>query len=122
MKIAVHQEGECVVIKIDGYLDFASTDPLTQSLDSIYRRNTTFPIAIDLNNLEFVGSSGVSTFVKSLRKYNSLKIKPTYFGVKSEFVKLFRAFEEDTPFDVSTEKSLALEISIQKFHLQQSAK
>lgn len=100
MKTKVTNQDACTVVELSGYLDFETANPFARSIEDIYKTDKGARILIDLSQLEFVGSSGISSFVKSLRAFNKLKMKPTYFGMKSEFLRLFRAFEEDTPFEI----------------------
>jgi anti-anti-sigma factor len=115
MKAKISLEGDFTVVELSGYLDFESARPIEQSIKTIYDSNSDAKVLIDLVNLEFVGSSGVSSFVKGLRVFNSLKMKPFYFGVKSEFLRLFRAFEQDKPFEVLQDKQAAYEAALERY-------
>jgi anti-sigma B factor antagonist len=88
------------VVELQGYMDFETAYSISRSIDEIYRKDKQAKVVINLRGLEFVGSSGISSFVKNMRVFNTLKVKPSYCGVKSEFVRLFRAFEEKEPFEV----------------------
>ncbi len=58
-------------------------------------------ILINLENLEFVGSSGISSFVQALKEFNlSAPSRPTYCNVKSEFKRIIRAFDEESLFEI----------------------
>jgi anti-sigma B factor antagonist len=121
MKATIRNEGEVTILELSGYVDYDSTDPLHHSLSQIYKHSEVPPrLVIDLRGLEFVGSSGVSVLVKSLRNFNKMKIKPTYFGVKSEFLKLFKAFEEEDNFEVSDSKENAVKSSLERYTIYQS--
>ena len=101
MKATIKQEGELTIIEIKGYLDYESAFPLKDSIQEIYKSNANSKLVFDLKGLEFVGSTGVSSFVKTLRVFNKMRMKPCYYGVKSEFLTLFKAFEEQSdPFTV----------------------
>jgi len=114
MKARLSLEGDVTILEISGYLDYDSTVPLQQSLEKLYAANQNIKLIIDMKSLEFVGSTGVSMFVKSLSQFNKMKIKPHYFGVKSEFVKLFKAFEEAQPFEVKDNKESAIQASFER--------
>ena len=121
MKTKIHTEGDVTIVELSGYLDFESANPLQRSIDDLYKTNQQARVVIDLRGLEFVGSSGVSSFVKTLKPFNSLKMKPFYFGVKNEFVRLFRAFEADMPFEVHVDKNAAFEAALQRYNAWQLA-
>jgi anti-sigma B factor antagonist len=74
--------------------------PLTQQLEELYKQNAGARVVINLRGLNFVGSSGISSFVKSLRMFNRMSIKPSYCGMKSEFLRMFRLFEDQGAFDI----------------------
>lgn len=115
MKTRISVKGNCTIVEVSGYLDFETARPFTQSIEEIYRDNSSARVIIDLSNLEFVGSSGISNFVKGLRSFNKLNMKPSYCGVKSEFKKLFRLFEESSDFDFCDSQSEALKTANQRF-------
>lgn len=116
MKTRITTEGEVTVVELSGYLDFESARPIKDSIDVVYKANQNAQVVIDLRALEFVGSSGVSTFVKSMRVFNTLRMKPCYFGVKNEFVRLFRAFAEEEPFEVMDNKDAAKTASLARWN------
>jgi anti-anti-sigma factor len=101
MKANLRKDGDLTIIEIKGYLDYESAYPLKNSLQEIYSRDENSRIVFDLKGLEFVGSTGVSTFVKTLKVFNKMRMKPCYCNVKSEFLTLFKAYEEqEKPFTV----------------------
>lgn len=101
MKTRITTEGDVTVIELSGYLDFETANPIANSIDEIYKNDKQARVVINMTGLQFVGSSGISSFVKNLRVFNKMKMKPSYFGVRSEFMKIFKVFEEEHPFDVS---------------------
>ncbi|NCN27486.1 STAS domain-containing protein [bacterium] len=116
MKTRISNAGNCTIVEVSGYLDFETAKPFTQSIEDIYKDDSKVQLIIDLSNLEFVGSSGISNFVKGLRTFNKLNLKPRYCGVKNEFKKLFRLFEENSDFHFCESRSEALKIANQKSH------
>jgi anti-sigma B factor antagonist len=115
MRAKLVNEGEFTVIELSGYLDYDSHIPLNQSIALMYKENQGMKLIIDLASLEFVGSSGVSTFVKSLAPFNKMQMKPFYVGVKSEFLRLFKAFDEGTAFEISDSKEVARQTVSSRF-------
>jgi anti-anti-sigma regulatory factor len=58
-------------------------------------------IIFNLENLEFVGSSGISSFVQALKEFNlQAPSRPIYCNVKSEFKRIIKAFDEEAIFDI----------------------
>lgn len=101
IKTQVQTDQTCVVVKISGYLSFDSGVELEAQLHKVASSFQDKTVLVDLEHLHFVGSTGVSTFVKSLKSLNKLKTKPIYTNVKSEFLRLFKAFEQEDTFAVS---------------------
>lgn len=57
-------------------------------------------IIFNLEKLEFVGSSGITSFVQTLKDFNSVApSKPVYTNVKSEFKRVIKAFDETNQFE-----------------------
>lgn len=57
-------------------------------------------IIFNLEKLEFVGSSGIASFVQTLREFNaSAPSQPLYCNVRSEFKRVFKAFGDADQFE-----------------------
>lgn len=93
---------------VDGFLNFESPRPFAAALDEIYARDSIAAVYIDLSNLSFVGSSGISSFVKAVRGFNMRAPKPIYSGLRPEFLKMFRLFEGNQPFLMHADSALEL--------------
>jgi anti-anti-sigma factor len=104
MKTQIKKNGDMVVVSMDGRLDFETTVPLREELSKLIRPNKTDSspkkIIFNLENLEFVGSSGISSFVQTMKEFNaSVPNKPRYCNVKSEFKRVIKAFDEEQQFE-----------------------
>jgi anti-anti-sigma regulatory factor len=61
-----------------------------------------------MKNLEFVGSSGITQFVQSLKAmHTQTDVVPKYCGVRSEFRKIMKAFDEENAFDFYDDEALS---------------
>lgn len=104
MKTKIRKIGDTVVICMDGKLDYEIQGNLKQDLTKLASglKSDVAPkkIIFNLENLEFVGSSGISSFVQSLQEINnSSSIKPRYCNVRSEFQRVMKAFDEEGLFE-----------------------
>jgi anti-anti-sigma factor len=104
MKTKIIRSGDTVTISIAGHLSFESQEPLKSNLHRLIDEARTDSVAkkviVNLENLEFVGSSGISSFVQTLKEFNAKSpVKPRYCHVKSEFQKVIRAFDDDRAFE-----------------------
>jgi anti-anti-sigma factor len=100
MKTNIKKAGDTIVVSMDGRLDFETNAPLREELSKLVRPNRTDSvpkkIIFDLENLEFVGSSGISSFVQTLKDFNaSVAEKPKYCNVRSEFRRVMNAFDNE---------------------------
>lgn len=104
MKTKIRKIGDTMVVEMDGKLNFETQDTLGRDLrrladeaksDSVPRK-----IIFNFENLDFVGSSGISSFVQALKELNSnAPTKPRYCNVKSEFQRVMKAFDESDNFE-----------------------
>ena len=103
MKTRMKKEGDTLIVNMDGRLDFETSEPLKQDLEKIKRQSQSDSVAqivFNLENLEFVGSSGISSFVQTMREFNdNAASKPRYCNVKSEFKRVIKAFEGEDAFE-----------------------
>jgi anti-anti-sigma factor len=115
MKTHIRKSGDTVVVSIDGKIDYETQVPLKDELSKIAAkdRNTTdstpTKVIFNLKNLEFVGSSGISNLVQTLKDFNSRStIRPRYCHVRSEFQKVIKAFDEQALFEIFDTEERAL--------------
>ena len=104
MKTEIKKNGDTIVVSMNGRLDFETSIPLREDLGKILRGAKTDTAAkkiiFSFENLEFVGSSGISSFVQTLKDFNANSpLKPRYCNVGSEFQRVIKAFDEEQGFD-----------------------
>jgi anti-anti-sigma factor len=106
MKAKIKKIGDTVVVCMDGRIDYDTNEPLKKRLSDlskqISRKNqdSVSKVIFNFEKLEFVGSSGISSFVQTLREFNlKATTKPRYCNVRSEFKKVIRAFDEEELFE-----------------------
>lgn len=99
MKTQVRNQGGKTIVSIEGKLDFESSDAFRQWLLQFSRASGNGQIVFDLRALQFVGSSGITQFIDSLREFNqSASIKPIYSNVSSEFRRMMAVYDEANSF------------------------
>ncbi|MCM2324563.1 MAG: STAS domain-containing protein [Oligoflexia bacterium] len=112
MKTQFKKSGDAIIVSMDGKLDFETNLPLRDDLAKLLRgaeadvakkaHTDSAPkkIIFNLEKLEFVGSSGISSFVQTLKDFNtSAPVKPVYCNVKSEFKRVIKAFDDADAFE-----------------------
>ncbi|HLE11141.1 MAG: hypothetical protein A2504_16675 [Bdellovibrionales bacterium RIFOXYD12_FULL_39_22] len=84
-----------ITVKMEGGLNFENTVPLRAELESLKSQNPNSTITLDMNNIDFVGSSGIGVFVETIKAMNSKRQQIKLQNVKSEFLKVFKLFNLD---------------------------
>ncbi len=103
MKTQIKKTNGQYIVTIDGFITYESHDHFKEEMQWLteeLKDSTPKNILFNLENLEFVGSSGITNFLATLKEFNlNAPIKPSYISMKSEFQKMIRAFEGDEYFD-----------------------
>jgi anti-anti-sigma factor len=104
MKTHIKKNGDTIVVNMNGQVDFETYVPLREDLSKLMNETITDSapkkIIFNFENLEFVGSSGISSFVQTLKEFNANSpTKPRYCNVKSEFRRVIKAFDEGDLFE-----------------------
>lgn len=104
MKAIIKKQGDTTIVSMDGKLDYETQEPFREQMAKFCRQNRTDSVAtkiiFNLENLEFVGSSGISAFIQTLKDFNSqAQSRPRYAHVKSEFKRIIKAFDEEESFE-----------------------
>lgn len=105
MKTQIKKMGDTVVVSMEGKMDFEMQDTLRQSLHDIVADvkktdQTAAKIVFDMQDLQFVGSSGISNFIQTLKEVSAkTDQKPRYCGVSSEFKRVMQALDESKVFE-----------------------
>jgi len=101
MKTQVKKVGDTLVVVMDGELDFEMQDPIKEHLKVLAKQLKTDvvpkKVIFNFENLEFVGSCGISSFIQSLKDFQTdSRVKPHFCNVKSEFRRLMHIYGEET--------------------------
>ncbi len=102
-QINVDARGD-ITVKMEGGLNFENSIPLREELESLKFKNPNAIITLDMNNIDFVGSSGIGFFVETIKSINQNRNLIRLQNVKSEFLKVFKLFNLD-----------AMELIVQEF-------
>jgi anti-anti-sigma factor len=104
MKTNIKKIGDTVIVSMDGQLDYEVQEPLKNDLTKLVRQVKTDTVSnkiiFNFENLEFVGSSGISAFVQTLKEVNATApTKPRYCNVKNEFKRIMNALDDSGLFE-----------------------
>lgn len=111
MKARIKRAPDSIIINLDGKIDYETQDDICVFINSTIERNKKDEVAkkvvVNFSNLEFVGSSGITQFVQSLKQiHHDTDVTPKYCGVRSEFQKIMKAFDQENEFDFFDDENL----------------
>lgn len=111
MKARIKSTQDSIILYLDGKIDYETQDTVCALIQSTLKRNqkTKIPkdVVISLENLEFVGSTGITQFVESLKAIHiDHKTPARYCHVRSEFQKIIRAFDEEDAFEFFDDETM----------------
>jgi len=84
-----------ITVHMRGGLNYEHSAPFKQELEELIMENPQSTITLDMHFLDFVGSSGISTFVKTIKELNKDAKKVRLSNVKKEFLKVFKLYDDD---------------------------
>ncbi|NBX92314.1 MAG: anti-sigma factor antagonist [Proteobacteria bacterium] len=93
MIIRARQQENVVIFNLEGHLDFETIVKFEETCQKIYSESTQQRVIVNMEQLRFVGSSGINQFVQVLKDINHREVKPKLVNVSSEFEKIFRALQ-----------------------------
>ncbi len=112
MKTNIKKLGDLIVVTMDGKVDYETQQPLKHNLKDIIQSaasdHSNPKIIFDLENLQFVGSSSISSLIQTLRDFNAQSpVKPRYCNVNHDLKRVIQALDEKNLFDFydTTEKA-----------------
>jgi anti-anti-sigma factor len=107
LRANVTQQGEITVVALEGKLDYESQDVLKESLVTMMRAGR--KLVVDFGGLNFVGSSGITHFIRSLYEIQeSGQSPPRFCNVKSEFRKIIAAYDIHGEFSIHETREAAM--------------
>jgi anti-sigma B factor antagonist len=84
-----------ITVHMNGGLDFENSLPLRNELQELSTLNPASTITLDMQSLDFVGSSGIGFFVETLQILNRNRAQIKLANVKNEFIKVFKLYNFD---------------------------
>lgn len=82
-----------ILVQMEGDFDYATSRPLRSQLSEVVKKYPETKIQIDLSGMNFVGSSGISHFVETLKILKDNKSeKIRLSNVSNDFHKVFELY------------------------------
>jgi anti-anti-sigma factor len=105
MKAEIKKIGDTIVVSVGGKLDYETQEPFKENLKKVAAAaartdSTPTKIIFDMEGLEFVGSSGITQFIQTLREFGATTDhKAHILKASNEFKKVMKAYDEDHTFE-----------------------
>ena len=122
MKARIKSSDDAIILYLDGKVDYETQDDVCDFINRTLAKSVHAParatpvgtdetprkVILNLQNLEFVGSSGITQFVQSLKAiHHETHVTPKYCGVRSEFQKIMKAFDDQNEFEFFDDEALS---------------
>ena len=82
-----------IIVRMKGDMSYENAAPLRNEIQSLLSKNPSASVTINMQNVDFVGASGIGQFVKTLKTVNRDQTKVRLSNVRSEFIKVFRIYD-----------------------------
>lgn len=107
LRASLLNQGEVTVIALEGKLDIESQDVLRENILSLTKQGR--KVVVDMEGLHFVGSSGITMFIRSLYEFQERGLTvPKLCNVKSEFRKIISAYDSNQDFSIHETRESAV--------------
>ncbi len=90
-RIRVDAMGD-ITIHLEGNLNYEGHSYLKKELEELIDKNPNSTITLDLNKMDFVGSSGIGSFANTLVGLNKHRCHVKLINVKKEFLRFFKLY------------------------------
>lgn len=109
MMMRARQEGEVIILELEGQLDFETTVQFKETCAGMMKKQGSQRVVFNLEKLKFVGSSGINQFIRVLKEFNTYQSKPRYCRLSAEFQRVFRAYQTArNPFEIHEDEPTAI--------------
>jgi len=81
-----------ITIHMKGDLDYDNNIPLRNELEYLMRSHPNSNITVDMDGMDFVGSSGIGIFAETIKLLNNKKNQIKLCNVKTEFLRVFKLY------------------------------
>lgn len=91
MEAEISKSGEITIVRLKGRLDFETPEPFKKNC---LAKLADSKVVFNLQDLNFVGSCGITIFVELLNDFATRNsVKPKFCGVNTEFRRLFLSLQ-----------------------------
>ncbi len=107
LRASLSNQGEITVISLEGQLDYENQDVLRENILVLMQGGK--KVVVDMEGLNFVGSSGITHFIRSLYEFQEAGYSvPRLCNVRSEFRKIINAYDINKDFSIHESRESAM--------------
>jgi len=109
MKAQLQQKGNITIVELKGHTEYQNSEEFREKLVQLYKDHGIDNVLLDMEDLDFVGSSGIRKLVDALRDVGTMNNKkPVLCGVKNEFQRIFNVLAENE-FEIFEDQGTAID-------------
>ena len=106
LRANILNQGEVAIIALEGKLDYESQDILRENIISLMQEGK--QVVVDMDRLSFVGSCGITHFIRSLYEMQEMGGAPKLCNVRSEFRQIINAYDNNKEFSIHANREDAI--------------
>jgi anti-anti-sigma factor len=107
LRASILNQGDVAIIALEGKLDYENQEVLTDNILTLMAEGK--QIVVDMDQLNFVGSSGITHFIRSLYEMKEAgRTPPRLCNVRSEFRQIINAYDVNKEFSIHTSREDAV--------------
>ncbi|MCE9499284.1 MAG: STAS domain-containing protein [Leptospira sp.] len=110
MELKLNTVGKVKVIEIHGKFDIESTEEFETIFNKQLETNPD-TLAIDMNKLDYIDSSGIGSLIKSLNNIKNQKGKLILVGLKPMILNVFKLAKLDMFFQIISNEEFRLKFA-----------
>lgn len=108
MIMRAREQGNVVVLELEGHLDVETTAQFQDMCLGILKKDTSKRVILNMERLKFVGSTGINQFVDAIKAFNKCETKPKICKVSNDFLMILRAYQTTrNPFEIFDNEATA---------------
>ncbi len=108
MIMRAREQGNVVVLELEGHLDVETTAQFQDMCLGIMKKDTSKRVILNMERLKFVGSTGINQFVDAIKAFSKCETKPKMCKVSNDFLMILRAYQTTrNPFEIFDNEELA---------------
>lgn len=108
MIMRAREQGNVVVLELEGHLDVETTAQFQDMCLGILKKDASKRVILNMERLKFVGSTGINQFVDAIKAFSKCETRPKMCKVSTDFLMILRAYQTTrNPFEIFDNEEMA---------------